>query len=340
MRDFLAFRDLRLSRLGAMGSGAPPLIDVTGPVVTDVVYIPGSPSTLSFTVDEDCTMYFLHNASATPLTGPAIKAGAEVTQALAAGYGYPAIDDAAWGAGTWYLHFAFEDAALNTTTITPIQHDIAAPGFVEDWSDYANGNTFTELDAAYWRNASNANPAIITDLSAPAGLACSLITGTANERWIERDDITTALSYRTTEDVSIKALVRLPSLNVARAVIGFIDHTTELGTGVSFGRITGVNTWKIGAMAIGNVSTRSNTNDAMSGVADGTLIRVEVLISGKDVKIKAYADGGSIPGTYTTQSDASDLVFTNVGLCARVIGGSNLDVLGYNVAIGSTAPEV
>ena len=41
--------------------GAP---DVTAPIVTDVVYT--SPD-LSFEVDENCTLYGLHNASATPI---------------------------------------------------------------------------------------------------------------------------------------------------------------------------------------------------------------------------------------------------------------------------------
>lgn len=107
----------------AAGGGAP---DITAPIVASVVYAAGPPTTITFNVNEACTLYALRNASAAPLTGAAIQAGAEVTQAIAAGDGYISWDDSGWAAGTWYLHPAFRDAAGNFTTIAPIAHVIAA----------------------------------------------------------------------------------------------------------------------------------------------------------------------------------------------------------------------
>ena len=124
MGDLLAFRDLRLSRLGAMAGGGG---DTMAPVISGESYDTGT-DTLTLTVSEAVTLYALHNASATPLTAAAIEAGAEVTQALAAGTGFISWDDSAWATGTWYLHVAVKDAAGNTDTIAPIEHIIGATG--------------------------------------------------------------------------------------------------------------------------------------------------------------------------------------------------------------------
>ena len=126
-------------RNGGGGGG-----DVTGPVVTSIVWDtttdPDNPS-LTFTVDEACTLRALVNTSATPLSAAAIQSGAEVTQALAAGIGYLTFDDSAEPAGTLYLHWSVTDGSGNASVQTALSYVKAAP-FVANAVRFNGTNTW------------------------------------------------------------------------------------------------------------------------------------------------------------------------------------------------------
>ena len=105
--------------------------DVTGPVVTSIVWDtttdPDNP-TLTFTVNENCTLRALVNTSATPLSAAAIQSGAEVTEPITAGIGYLDFDDSAEPAGTLYLHWSVTDGSGNASVQTALSYTKAAPG--------------------------------------------------------------------------------------------------------------------------------------------------------------------------------------------------------------------
>ena len=308
----------------------------TAPVISGETYDPVADK-LTLTVSEPVTLYALHNASATPLTAAAIKSGAEVTQALAAGVGYIDWNDDSWGAGTWYLHVAVEDADGLTDTIAPIEHIKPIPGFAEDWSAYAVGNTFTELAADYTRNASQLLCTIVADAAAPSGKGCDISSNTSNERFMHRNDIDAALALRTTERIQWKGLVRMASLNNGRAWLGFSVDIGNLHTGIIISRTGSV--WTVSCQLEGNPSSLSNTTAALTGLSDGDLVRVIGEIDGLDVKVKAYLDGDPVPGTWTTRTAASAISLPELHLGARVTG-VNMRVLGYTLAIGADAAEV
>lgn len=292
---------------------------------------------LTLNVSEPVTLYALHNASATPLTAAAIESGAEVTQALAAGIGYVDWNDYLWGAGTWYLHVAVEDADGLTDTITPIEHIRPIPGFTETWAAYAVGNTFAELAADYDRTAGGLFATIVADAAAPDGKACAIESSTANERYMWHKAIKAALGLRTTERIQFKALLRMASLANGRGMLGYTRDTGNLNTGVTVSKSG--STWSIGCQLEGNPSSLSNNVVALTGLADGDLVRVICEIDGLDIKVKAYRDGDPEPGSWTTQTYASAIVFPEFSLGARVTG-IDMYVLGYTLAIGADAPEV
>ncbi len=309
----------------------------TAPIVTGEDYDPDT-DTLTFTVDEPVTLYALHNASATPLSAATIKAGAEITQALAAGIGYVDWVDDLWGAGTWYLHVMVEDADGLSTVLTPIQHVKPIPGFAEDWSLYSVGNAFADLEAEYTRNPNTISVAIAADASGPDGKRCEIIGVTSNERFISRDDITTALSFRTTERIQFRALLRMASLANARSFVGWAVDTTNVHTGIHITR--NASTWTIACQLEGNPNTPgSNSTNMLSGVADNALVRIVCEIDGLDIKGKAYLDGNPEPGSWTVRTAASAISFPQLGLGVRV-SGNGLWVLGYTLAIGMDAAEV
>lgn len=331
----LAFRDLSFPRLGS-GRGA----DTTAPVASSVSYDTGT-DTLTLTVAEACTLYALHNSSSTPLSAAAIQSGAEVTQALASGIGYITWDDAAWGAGTWYLHICLKDAAGNTSVLTPIEHVIPIPGFTETWSSYTVGDTWTQIDAAYTRNASGIAPTIVADADSPSGKGLSLIGSTANERWISRDDISAALAVRTTERVNWLTKIKLGSAANARSAMGFMDGSS-LNTGACISRGGVAGTWDIACQLAGNVSTKTSVTNILTGLADGAIYWIRGEIDGLDVKVRVWADGSGEPsgwntaGQSATRTAGAAITIDSLDLTIRT-AATMWTCLGYSIAIGADA---
>jgi hypothetical protein len=93
--------------LPAIGSGGG---DTTAPEITNLSAVS---NTISFDMSEPGTTWMLRNTSATLITGAAAKAGAETSWTVEEGANVEAIDESGWPDGTYYLHFAGEDAAGN-----------------------------------------------------------------------------------------------------------------------------------------------------------------------------------------------------------------------------------
>lgn len=326
----LAFRDLSFPRLGS-GRGA----DTTAPVASSVSYDTGT-DTLTMAVSEACTLYALHNASATPLSAAAIQSGAEVTQALAAGVGYVDWDDSGWGAGTWWLHVALKDGAGNTTVLDPIEHVIAAPGFTETWGGYTVGDTFAQLDAAYSRSGSIIVGTVVTDADAANSKAVRVGVTSNAFHYMGRDDINAALAARTTERVQVLMQLRFVSTGTTQRA-GMGRQASSLNTGLRYAR-TGANANSLGIQVAGDVNTATNFTSLASGLADLACYWVRMEIDGNDLKARHWLDGASEPGTWTTRTEASAIAFDNLNIIGRALNPC-MDVLGYSVAIGADAPE-
>ena len=333
MRGFSKQRLGNAPNLPNLGRAAGGASDVTAPVISGESYNTTT-DTLTLTVSEAVTLYALHNASATPLTAAAIQAGAEVTQAIAAGLGYISWDDSLWGAGTWYLHIAVRDAAGNTAVGTPVQHIIAAPTFTEIWASYVNGDTFTQLDTNYARNSTGLTALIQTEAGAAGGLGCAITTDNNIMRRMDRDDITAALALRTTERVQILAHVEFTTLANSRAGIGYGASGTDF-TGAAIWR-AGAG-WAIGVMEAGDPFNLTNKTDVVTTQTDGDMFRIRIEIDGLDVKVRAW-ESGSEPGTWTTRTAASAIDIPRLDLVAARLGGANMIVYGYSVGIGADAP--
>lgn len=135
---------LRRRRGGAGGGGGS---DTTAPAITNLAF---AEPYISFDVSEACTIRYLVNASATPLTGAAIKAA--VIAATPAAYGTfsapegPAETTPTFGglaAGDWYLHLCGEDAGGNiTATGAVFAFTIAAAPSNPQVTALAQGGTF------------------------------------------------------------------------------------------------------------------------------------------------------------------------------------------------------
>jgi hypothetical protein len=332
---------IEIRAVNAIGNGAwsdlksaTPTVEAAGdpPVLVQVSYVGDD---LEMTIDIDGTGYWKWSASATPLSGAAIKAAPDGTEAwFGPGTVLETIADP--GPGTWYLNLVAENAFgfSNVITITEV---VTGQTFTETWSSYAVGNTFTEVDAAYTRNSTGCTVLIETDADGPDGKRCVISSGSAAERYLYRDDIATALAARTTERVQILAKVRLVSLANARASIGFLA-AGNLNTGVRFGGNNATNTGTIGVQLAGDVSSGSNRTDMVTTESSNDLFYIRIEIDGLDVKSRVWEPPASEGGTWTTLTAGAAIDIDRVDLLARV-SGACLSVLGYSVGIDADAPS-
>jgi hypothetical protein len=86
-------------------------------------------------INEAGTLWMLRNTDPTPLTGAAIKAGAEDSWSAVIGENEVLIDDGLWATGTHQLHFAAEDGSGN----------ISSPGDVVEYEKVAAATPYTHV---------------------------------------------------------------------------------------------------------------------------------------------------------------------------------------------------
>lgn len=306
--------------------------DVTAPVITDAALVGG---TMTANVNEPGTAFWLFNLSATPLTGAAIISSALGSAAIAGGINYIPVDDSGLTPGvSYYLHLTVRDAASNSTTPGAVigPYIVPIPSFLETWSSYVAGNTFTELDPAYSRTDTAALTTIVSDASGPSGLACQISAGA--HKSVLRDDITSALAARTTERVQVRVKWRLLATANARGGFG---HRVSLdsNTGILVQRF-GATNHSVYLQVAGNPSTGTNTTALASSLNDNAILWTLIEIDGVDLKGKAWLDGAGEPGSWTTRTEASAIAIASMGPAMRA-GAPSHQILGYRVAIGADA---
>jgi len=331
---------VEIRAVNAIGNGAwsdlksaTPTVDAIAdpPVLTLESYV-GDDVELS--IDIDGTGYWKWSASATPLSGAAIKAAPDGTEAWF-GPGTVTETIADPGPGTWYLNLVAENVAGFSNVIT-IEEIVAGQTFTETWSSYSNGNTWTQLDTAYDRNSTQMIPTIVTDADGPAGLGLDLTIGTANDRYMARTDISTALALRTTERVQMLVKVEFTTLASARAILGSVDGSV-LNTGILVYR-NAANDWRIAIQEDGVWSSGTNRTEFVSGVSDTAIYWIRWEVDGLDLKGRAWADGGGEPGTWgATRTAGAALDVVNAALGNRT-SGTAIRVLGYSIGIDANAP--
>lgn len=215
--------------------------------------------------------------------------------------------------------------------------DVALPedtGFLEDWSSYAVGNTFTELDAAYSRSAATVAGTIVTNADGPAGKALQFGVTSAAHQALTRDDISTAIAARTTERIQVRCLWKMGTTASARGGFGH-RIAADSHTGILISRFSNIN-HEVYLQVAGNPSTFTNTTGLGTGYDDGQLVWTLMEIDGNNLKGKVWLDGASEPGSWTTRTEGSAISVSTMGMTLRT-GNPSHELLGYRVAIGADA---
>ena len=230
-------------------------------------------------------------------------------------------------------------------TIYHLQFSSASPevilpagGFTatETWSSYANGNTFTQMDANYARTSANIGADIATDAAGAAGLGCSFgLTAGAVPLSIHRDDITAELATRVVAD-RVQVLVKMRTVGAnSRAGFGWTDGTNFTG----MCSIWNISTSTLSIMTEGSLAGGSNKTDVLASIAPASVIWLRFEVEGAVLRGKAWADGAGEPGSWMqTRIHGSDLTFSQFGLVTRT-GGRITNCLGYSIGVNNDAPS-
>lgn len=215
--------------------------------------------------------------------------------------------------------------------------DFPLVGFseAETWSAYANGNTFTELDALYDRTSTALPVAVSTDAAGAAGLGVQWgLSSGAAPRILEKTTIKTELATRIpSEKVQVLGKFRAGSANW-RGGFGYTNGTTH--SGLMLQQVSGSYT-NIHIQTEGDVSTGTNITTLVSTVANNTVFWVKFEVENAVIRAKYWVDGGSEPGSWTTRTHSGDVPFTTMGLVARTSVSSHY-CLGYSIGIDVPAP--
>ena len=245
-------------------------------------------------------------------------------------HAFPDMNDALTGASSETAIQDYWDAYA--TTIIP---RLSGQTFSEDWSSYANGNTWTEVDADYTRSSTTVEVTIATDADAPGGLSASWGVTSNVHRWNYRDDIAAALAARTTERVQALMKVKLLSTSSARGGFGY-SSGTNVHTGVLILR-SGATDHRITIQVAGDPSTNTNSVVVVDSLNDGALYWIRMEIEGQYIRARHWIDGGSEGGTWTEYDNTTDIAVAFLGPTLR-IGNPSHNFLFYSVGIGTDAP--
>lgn len=313
-------------RAGAGGGGGG-----SAPVLTLETYA-GDDLTLSS--DLPGTGFWKWSATSTPLSGPAIEAAPFGTAAFPAGIIAQTIADP--GVGTWYLNIVNKNAGGYSNVIT-VEEIITAPPntWIEDWSDYVNGNTFTELDAAYTRSNGAVSTTVQTEAGGPAGLGVVVNISSLASHRLTRDDISTALAARTTERVQFLFKIKFTTLANCRAAIGMVSGNSVWGCHVA----RNGSGWQVYVTNGGDyTSVGAPLTQIVTNQSDGDVFYIRIEIDGANIRGTAWEPPASEGAFSAPVSPGANITVTNCAMAVRTIG-DNLNVLGYSVGIGADAPS-
>lgn len=189
--------------------------------------------------------------------------------------------------------------------------------------------------AGYTRSSSVVAPVIISDVDAPAGLACRMGLTSNDLHLLSRADINTTLSARTTERVQMLAQIRFTSSNTfQRAGLG--RSSGGLITGLRIAR-SGVDQNLIGLQFNADVNTGTNLTPMVSGLADRSCHWIRLEVDGLTIRARTWPDGDAEPGTWVSRTEATAITFNNFNTVLRN-GNPCLEVLGYSIGIALDAP--
>lgn len=318
---------LGMGRGGAGGGG------LGAPVITGQAYDEPT-NEITANVDQAGTAFWLFNQVATPLSAAFIIANAVGSAAVTTGINYLTADDTGLPSGTNYLHFTVRNATSQATDPgVVVAFTMPVLSFLEDWSSYAAGDDFADLDPAYSRTDTAALTSIVTNASGPAGLACQISSGA--HKSLFRDDITAALALRTTSQ-RVQVRTKWKLLSTANARGGFGHRVaTDSNTGIIIQRF-GPTAHAAYIQVAGNPSTGTNATGIASGLSDNAILWTLMEIDGLNIKGKAWLDGAGEPGSWTTRTEATAIAVASMGPCGRA-GSPSHEILGYRVAIDADA---
>lgn len=311
------------------------------PIIANLIVVGDE---ISLAVSGPSTLYGVLTAAATQPTGAQIKAGLNAA-GTAAGFAFnysvengANVDQPFAGApsGTWYLHIVADNGLLSNV-LTLGETMVLSTGYKENWSTYANGNTWTQVDAQYSRSSAIVAVTINTDASAPGGLSAAWGKASGNHEWAWRDDIATALAARTNERVQFLLKQRLTTAANTRGGFGY-SSAADVHTGMLAQRFSNVN-HSIALQLAGNPSSSTNSAALLSNRSDGDIIWTRVEIDGQYIKGRSWVDGNSEPGTWTSTLDnITPIALTFIGPTIRTGGLGAHQFLYYSVGIGADAP--
>jgi len=207
--------------------------------------------------------------------------------------------------------------------------------FQEEWDWLANGNTWTEVDARYSRSSTGVTTPVVTDASAPSGVAVQWQSTTTTHRWADADALTAWLAGRTTEVVEVLILFRLLSTASVRTGFGHFAASNQ-HTGAYWQRV-GAADQRLYAQGVGDPGSNTNISSIVGTYSDNDLVWVRFQVDGVNVRARSWLDGAGEGGSWTTYVHGSALAFTSAGPMVRT-SGVNSQILYYAVAIDATAP--
>lgn len=190
--------------------------------------------------------------------------------------------------------------ATYTNDAGSVVEDLQAPAVVghqfrEDWSGFAVGNTWTQIDTTYNRTASGVDTTVVADAAAPAGRAVQVIATTTNPRpiWNAAEAAFGASVSATTNRIQGLFLFKHTGTNSGRYWLRFINSAL---TDVAFPGVTVFN---------GNCRLQINTDTSSDNVGEllGTLtpgsyywLRLEQ--AGVNIRGKLWAFGSPEPAAF------------------------------------------
>jgi len=312
---------------------------VSGPTLTNVTYTELT-ETLTATASEAGTMFYLVNDTPS-MTGAAIEAAVIATTgeaygsyALEAGANSDMPDFSGVASGNYYLHLVLKVGTVYSNVVSK-GYTFAAVGteYAEDWSSYANGDTWTQIGADYTRNSTGFVPSIVTDAEGAAGLQCLWGVSSNAHRWMTRDDIAAALAGSWSV---VEVLIKIRAQGTdCRAGYGY-SSAANVFTGLTVNHYSSGTS--IGILVEGDPAAAPT--QMVTAISTDSIYWARLRIDGTEtIQGKAWADGAIEPASWTDHVHGSIPAFTDFGPMGRT--GSDLSKsLYYSVGIDMSPSEV
>lgn len=206
----------------------------------------------------------------------------------------------------------------NPVTTSSITNPSAGTVYTEDWSTYAVGDTFTQLDTSYGRSSSVIDVLVASDTTAPGGQRINLTMSTNSPGYLRRDD--TLITDGTWSRFQIRGRFRTQVHVNARGGIGWGSASSAYGIQIRRSSSSGTNT--IALLNAGDMSSSTAGTTLFSSIADNTSydFLLNLASDKRTLSYKVWLTSGSEPGSY----DGSVTLGTDASLATglRLFGGN------------------